>query len=70
MTAAPVVSALQRPNVTQVLVRTGQHHDKNLSDARRLPGPAWSTSSSRGASLPRCGNFHSEFDVNDCFPSL
>ena len=33
MKAAPVISALrQRPNVTQTLVHTGQHYDKNMSD--------------------------------------
>jgi len=33
MKAAPVMSALrQRPNVTQTLVHTGQHYDKNMSD--------------------------------------
>lgn len=33
MKAAPVISALQRrPNVTQLLVHTGQHYDKNMSD--------------------------------------
>jgi len=33
MKAAPVISALnQRPSVTQTLVHTGQHYDKNMSD--------------------------------------
>jgi UDP-N-acetylglucosamine 2-epimerase (non-hydrolysing) len=33
MKAAPVMLALsQRPNVTQTLVHTGQHYDKNMSD--------------------------------------
>jgi UDP-N-acetylglucosamine 2-epimerase (non-hydrolysing) len=33
MKAAPVMSALrERPNVTQILVHTGQHYDKNMSD--------------------------------------
>jgi len=33
MKAAPVMSAFrQRPNVTQTLVHTGQHYDKNMSD--------------------------------------
>lgn len=33
MKAAPVISALQRrPNVTQILLHTGQHYDKNMSE--------------------------------------
>jgi UDP-N-acetylglucosamine 2-epimerase (non-hydrolysing) len=33
MKAAPVLSALRaRPNVTQTLVHTGQHYDRNMSD--------------------------------------
>src|SRR6266850_8241829 len=44
MKAAPVMSALaERPNLTQTLVHTGQHYDKNMSDVffeqLRIPIP-------------------------------
>jgi UDP-N-acetylglucosamine 2-epimerase (non-hydrolysing) len=77
MKAAPVMSALaERPNVTQTLVHTGQHYDKNMSDVffeqLRIPTPDVNLEVGSGTHAQQTAEIMSRFEpvVVDKKPDL